>query len=174
MAAGLATVLVVGVIVASTLLGDSDDAGGDDQAAPTSTQTRTGPYALVAVDAPGAADPGCTTLIAALPKELPNKGGVLKRLELADPAPPAAAAWAGDRGEPVVLRCGLAKPAELTPTAQLKLVSTVNWLPIEGAGAFTWYTVDRPVYIALTVPDGTGTGAIQVMSETIASALPVT
>jgi hypothetical protein len=53
-------------------------------------------------------------------------------------------------------------------------VSTVNWLPVEGAGAFTWYTVDRPVYIALTVPDGTGTGALQEMSETIAAALPAT
>ncbi len=173
MAAGLASVLVVGVIVASTLLGGG--AGNTEETAPSSTtQARTGPYALVAVDAPGAADPACAKLVAALPKELPNKGGVLTRLELAEPAPPAAAAWAGERGEPVVLRCGLAEPAELTPTAQLKEVSTVSWLPVEGAGAFTWYTVDRPVYIALTVPSDAGTGAIQEMSETIASAVPAT
>ncbi len=175
-AVGLAVVLVLGVIVASLVLGGDPD---EQAVAPTTTPTttappRTGPYALVAVDAPAANAPGCTSLTAALPKELPNKGGVLTRLTLAEPAPAAAAAWAGDRGEPVVLRCGLTEPAELTPTARLKEVSTVNWLPIEGAGAITWYTVDRPVYIALTIPSDTGTGAIQELSETIATAVPTT
>jgi len=174
-AVGLAAVLVLGVIVASVVLGGDPDelATAPTTTAPATTAPpRTGPYALVAVDAPAATQPGCTNLAAALPKELPNKGDVLKRLTLAEPAPPSAAAWAGDRGEPVVLRCGLAEPAELTPTAQLKAVSTVNWLPIEGAGAITWYTVDRPVYIAVTIPTDTGTGTIQELSETIAATVP--
>ncbi len=170
-AVGIAAVLVVGVIVVSQVVGGSDP-GGD--AAPTTTRTRvTGPVALPAVDAPDAKTPSCAALVDALPAELPSKGTELKRLPLAEPAPPATAAWAGDAGEPVVLRCGLGKPAELAPTARLRLVSEVNWLPVEGDGAVTWFTVDRPVYIALTIPEGTGTGVVQEMSDTIAKALPV-
>jgi hypothetical protein len=167
-AAGLAAVLLVGVIIASQLMGEEPE-----EATPTSEPARpTGPLALVAVDAPDAANPACTSLVGALPAKLPSNGKELARLPLADPAPPASAAWAGDRGEPVVMRCGLGKPAELQPTAQLRLISNVNWLPVEGAGATTWYTVDRPVYIALTIPADAGTGVVQEMSETIAKAVP--
>jgi hypothetical protein len=168
-AAGLAVVLVLGVIIMSRVLGGDET----DQAAPTTVPPRpTGPLALVGVDAPDAGNPACTSLVDALPAELPSKGTTLKRQPLAEPAPPAAAAWAGDRGEPVVLRCGLAKPAELQPTASLKEISAVNWLPIEGAGAWTWYTVDRPVYVAVTIPGDAGTGVIQELSDTIAKTLP--
>jgi Protein of unknown function (DUF3515) len=169
-AAGLAAVLLVGVIIASQLLGD--DAATSEATSTTQPPRPTGPLALVAVDAPDAGSPVCTSLANALPPELPSNGKKLKRLPIAEPAPPAAAAWAGDRGEPVVLRCGLGKPPELKPTAQLRLVSKVNWLPVEGAGATTWYTVDRPVYIALTIPDDAGTGVVQEMSETIAQTIP--
>jgi hypothetical protein len=167
-AAGLAAVLLVGVIVASRVVG-----GSAPEAAPTTEPPRpTGPLALGAVDAPEAGAPACAELVNALPAALPSKGKQLKRLALAEPAPPASAAWAGARGEPVVLRCGLDRPAELQPTASLRLISKVNWLPVEGDGATTWYTVDRPVYIALTIPEDAGTGVVQEMSETIAKAVP--
>lgn len=172
-AAGLAAVLVVGVIVASQVLGGDGNTDTDEAApATTSSADRTGPLALAGVDAPDADAPECTKLVDALPAKLPSKGDELTRLALADPAPPAAAAWAGDRGEPVVLRCGLPKPAEYAPTAQLREISKVNWLPVEGAGASTWYTVDRGVYVALTIPDDAGTGVVQEMSKTIAKVLP--
>jgi hypothetical protein len=171
-AAGIAAVLVVGVIVASQVLGGGDDTG---TAAPTTTPSaRSGPLALAGVEAPDADAPACTKLVEALPATLPSKGEELARLPLADPAPPAAAAWAGDRGEPVVLRCGLPKPAQYEPTAQLREISNVNWLPVDGEGASTWYTVDRPVYVALTIPDDAGTGVVQEMSATIAKVLPAT
>lgn len=171
-AAGLAAVLVVGVIIASQVMG-----GADETAAPPATSAElpprpTGPLALVPVDAPDAGAPACTALVEALPDALPSNGKQLKRLAIAKPAPPASAAWAGDRGEPVVLRCGLGKPAEYEPTAQLRVVDKVNWLPVEGEGATTWYTVDRPVYIALTIPEDAGTGVVQELSETIAKAVP--
>lgn len=171
-AAGIAAVLVVGVIIASMVLGDDSGTG---TAAPTTTPSaRSGPLALAGVDAPDADTPECTKLVDALPAKLPSKGKELARLPLADPAPPAAAAWAGDRGEPVVLRCGLPKPAQYAPTAQLRTISKVNWLPVEGDGASTWYTVDRGVYVALTIPDDAGTGVVQEMSATIAKVLPAT
>lgn len=167
-AAGLAAVLVLGVIIVSQFMGDEAD-----QATPVTQPPRpTGPLALVSVDAPDAGTPTCASLANALPGELPSNGKKLTRLALAEPAPAAAAAWAGDRGEPVVLRCGLTKPAELQATAGLRLISKVNWLPIDGEGATTWYTVDRPVYIAVTIPDDAGTGVVQELSETIAKTVP--
>jgi hypothetical protein len=173
-AAGLAVVLAVGVVVVGLALGSGSDAGSSPE--PTSTDAaapRTGPLALVAVDAPGATSPECASLTEALPDELTSNGKPLTRLDLAEPAPQAAAAWSGERGEPVVLRCGLGQPAELTPTAQLRQIDKVTWLPVEGDGAATWYTVDRAVFVALTVPEGTGTGALQTISELVTEVLPV-
>jgi hypothetical protein len=167
-AAGLAAVLLIGVILVSQFMGDDTD----NTVSATQPARPTGPLALVAVDAPDAGTPTCTSLANALPGELPSKGKQMKRLALAEPAPVAAAAWAGDRGEPVVLRCGLGKPAELQPTASLREISKVNWLPVEGDGATTWYTVDRPVYVAVTIPDDAGTGVVQELSETIEKAIP--
>lgn len=174
-AAGLAVVLAVGVVVAGVLLGSGSDAGSSpDTTQSTNTAApRTGPLALVAVDAPGASSPECASLTEALPDEMTSNRTPLTRLELAEPAPQAAAAWSRERGEPVVLRCGLGQPAELTPTAQLRQVDKVTWLPVEGDGAATWYTVDRTVFVALTVPEGTGTGALQTISELVAEVLPV-
>ncbi len=172
-AAGLAVVLAVGVVVAGVMLGSGSDAGSTPDTTQSTAAPRTGPLALVAVDAPGAASPECASLTEALPDEITSDGRPLTRLDLAEPAPQAAAAWSGERGEPVVLRCGLGQPAELVPTAQLREVSKVAWLPVAGDGASTWYTVDRAVFVALTVPEGTGTGALQTISELVAEILPV-
>ncbi|WP_424188706.1 DUF3515 domain-containing protein [Actinokineospora sp. G85] len=167
-AAVLGVLLAVGIVVAGQLLGGT----GDTPAQSPAPAPRTGPLGLVPVDSPDASSASCSALVGALPQALPNNGGELDRLPLADPAPAGAAAW-GDRvGEPLVLRCGLAKPPELTPTSQLRVVSGVQWLPIEGPGAATWFAVDRPVFVALTLPDGLGTGPLQKVSEVVGQALP--
>ncbi|GAA3009403.1 DUF3515 domain-containing protein [Actinokineospora diospyrosa] len=166
--AALAVLLVVGVVVASRFLPDEPA-----QAAPASLAPapRTGPVGLVPVDAPAAGAPECATLTAALPAALPNGDKTLPRLAVADPAPVGAAAWGDQVGDPVVLRCGLGKPPELTPTAGLREVSKVRWLVVEGDGASTWFAVDRPVYVALTLPSGLGTGPLQTVSEVVGQAL---
>jgi Protein of unknown function (DUF3515) len=130
----------------------------------------TGPLALVPVPAPAASSPACTALLGAAPTELTSNGTRLKLRELATPAPPATMAW----GEPdaLVLRCGLNRPPELTPSAQLRLVNKVQWLQVPGEGASTWYVVDREVYAALTVPDSAGTGPLQEISDALAAKLP--
>ncbi|MFB9688604.1 DUF3515 domain-containing protein [Amycolatopsis plumensis] len=128
-----------------------------------------GPLPLVAVPAPAAGSPGCTTLLGAVPTELTSNGTSLKVRSLAAPAPPATVAWGA--GDPVVLRCGLDRPPELTPTAQLRLVDKVQWLQVPGEGASTWYVVDREVYAALTVPDSAGTGPLQAVSDAVAAKL---
>jgi hypothetical protein len=169
-AVGLVALLAVGVVVAGLVL--TSGAEPDTPAAPANTSSaapRTGPVALVAVDAPDAGSATCTRLMKALPTTLPDSGKTLRRLPIAEPAPPAAAAWGGDRGEPVVLRCGLSRPGELTPTAALRVISGVSWLPVEGEGAATWFVVDRAVYVALTVPAGSGTGPLQEVSAAVAT-----
>jgi hypothetical protein len=168
-AVGLAVLLIVGVIVLSKVFDSTDDA--PPAASPTtSAAPRTGPVALVPVDAPDAGSPGCASLLGALPATLTSGGSILGRLPLAAPAPPATAAW-GDAGDPVVLRCGLARPPELTATSELRLVSGVNWLPVPGDGRSTWYLVDKRVFVALTVPGSAGTGPLQEISETVSKAL---
>lgn len=129
-----------------------------------------GPLPLVPVPAPQAAAPACTTLIAALPAELPSNGKTLARRELANPAPAATVAWGTD--DPLVLRCGLDRPPELTRDAKLRVVNGVQWLEVSGEGAATWYVVDREVYVGLTVPDSAGTGPLQVISDTVRPTLP--
>jgi hypothetical protein len=170
-AVGLVGLLAVAVVVLSKIL--SSDAE-TPVATPTITPAapRTGPLALVSVDAPEASSPACATLVAALPTELVSGQKTLRRLTLAESAPPATQAWGDQLGDPVVLRCGLARPPELAPTSKLVDVSGVRWLPVEGNGAVTWYLVERAVYVAITQPADGGTGALQGISETISKALP--
>jgi hypothetical protein len=129
----------------------------------------TGPLTVAAFDAPAAAGPECAALLAALPDELPGAGGPLPARPLAEPAPAGVRAWAA-APQPVVLRCGLPRPGELTPTSLLLVVDGVSWLPL--ADGATYIAVDRPVYVALTVPDDTGTGPLQVVSEAVRATLP--
>jgi hypothetical protein len=129
-----------------------------------------GPLPLVPVPAPTAGSPACKTLLGAVPTELTSNGKQLPVRALAEPAPPATVAWGEE--DPLVLRCGLGRPPELTPTAALRLVNGVQWLQVPGEGASTWYVVDREVYSALTVPDSAGTGPLQQISDTVAAKLP--
>jgi hypothetical protein len=129
-----------------------------------------GPLPLVSVPAPRAGAPECATLTAAVPTELTSNGAKLAVRELAAPAPPSTLAWG--ETDPVVLRCGLDKPPELTPTAQLRVIDNVQWLQVAGEGAATWYVVDRDVYVALTVPDNAGTGPLQEISTAVSAKLP--
>jgi Protein of unknown function (DUF3515) len=177
-AVGVAALLAVGVAGVGLVLGGNEDAADKPEPSPTTTAPppRTGPVALVGVDAPAAGSAQCAGLMKALPQALPDGERTLRRLPIAEPAPPAAAAWGGDTGgdtgEPVVLRCGLLRPTELTPTAALREIDAVRWLPVQGSGSSTWYVVDRAVYVALTVPAGSGTGPLQEISATVAKTLP--
>lgn len=133
------------------------------------------PVAIVAVPAPQADSTDCRTLVDALPDRL----GDLARATPADPAPPGAAAWrAAPDGEAVILRCGLDRPAEFVLGSPLQVVDAVSWFRVGevGAGAdqgrSTWFAVDRPVYVALTLPEGSGPTPIQEISQLIAESLP--
>ena len=100
------------------------------------------------VDVPAPPSPGtpeCTAL------QLPDTVLGAGRRPTEDPA---TAAW----GEPpITLRCGVARPQALTPTANLVEVNGVAWLPVSGEGgtafvAVDWPSKDDPVYVEVLVP----------------------
>ncbi|MQA61919.1 MAG: DUF3515 family protein [Actinophytocola sp.] len=165
----LAALLGVALAVTVAVIGLTGKSA--DTADPGQTPSP-GPLALPDVGAPQSESTECASLLDALPDTLRSGDDELRRRELMSPAPKGAAGW-GDEN-PVVLRCGLDRPAELKKTSPLRVVNKVQWLPIEGQGSTTWYAVDREVYIALTVPDDAGTGPLQRLSDTIASALEPT
>ncbi len=108
------------------------------------------------------------TLIAALPQQL----GDYQRAAVAQPAPQGATAWqAAPDSAPVVLRCGLDRPDDFVVGSAIQVVDRVQWFQVTaqsaGENRSTWYTVDRPVYVALTLPSGSGPTPIQQLSEVI-------
>nr|WP_239029317.1 DUF3515 domain-containing protein [Pseudonocardia acidicola] len=141
----------------------------------TPPPAETGPLAVAPVNAPGAGTPECAALLAALPSTLPGDGGTLPSRPQAAPAQPGVLAWAASP-RPVVLRCGMPRPAELNPTSALLEVNGVRWLQLTDAApdsALTSYVaVDRPVYVVLTAPNAAGSGPLQVVSDTIRTTLP--
>jgi predicted lipid-binding transport protein (Tim44 family) len=124
--------------------------------------------AIASVPAPKADSVECRTLTDALPDQL----GDYRRAPAAEPAPAGAAAWqATPQGEAVILRCGLDRPAEFVIGSPIQVVDAVQWFEVADHGRSTWFVVDRPVYVALTLPPGSGPTPIQEISEVIAKSL---
>jgi hypothetical protein len=153
-ALALAVALVVGVLIAAEVVREQP----------------LGPLGLALVPAPSADSMDCARLLAALPETLDGgDAGPLQRRSLTTPAPVGAASW----GEPpVVLRCGLDRPVELTATSRLLDVSGVQLLELVGRGTSTWVAVDRPVYVVVALPPTSGSGPLQQLTAVIANTLP--
>jgi hypothetical protein len=127
------------------------------------------PLVIATVPAPHAQDRPCQALLAALPQRL----GDYQRASIAAPAPAGTAGWrAGSDSEPVVLRCGLDRPTDFVVGSPIQLVDRVQWFEVHQDDRSTWYTVDRPVYLALTLPPGSGPTPIQQLSELIDHTMP--
>lgn len=134
------------------------------------------PVAVPAVPAPQADGPACRALMGALPQRL----GDYQHAPLEQPSPHGVAAWrSGPDGDPVVLRCGLDRPAEFVLGSPIQVVDRVQWFQVRSeqqsagdAGRSTWYTVDRGVYVALTLPTASGPTPIQRLSDAIDRSIP--
>ena len=172
--------LLAAVVAAAAIVGrvqgvEVAGLGGAGTMVPAAAET--GPLAVVPVDAPDARGPDCTALLAALRADLPAAGGTLPARPLADPAPPGTLAWAA-APRPVVLRCGLTRPAELTPTSTLLEVNGVRWLRLDDGVPdpviVSYVAVDRPVYVVLTAPTDAGSGPLQAVADVVRQTLTAT
>jgi hypothetical protein len=136
----------------------------------------TGPLAVAPIESPDAAGPDCNAALAALPAELATSDGPLPPRPIEEPAL-GVRAWAA-APRPVVLRCGLPRPAELTPSSALLEVNGVRWLQLDDGlpqpEQVSYIAVDRPVYLALTMPVDIGSGPLQQLSDIVRTTLPVT
>jgi hypothetical protein len=129
------------------------------------------PVAISSVPAPQASSPACHALLDAVPQRI----GDYQRAAAADPAPDGAAAWrTGPGAEPVILRCGLERPGDFVVGTPIQMVDDVSWFRIgdPASGMTTWFAVDRSVYVALTLPDGSGPTPIQDITKAISRVLP--
>jgi hypothetical protein len=127
------------------------------------------PVPIPSVAAPHAQDSACRTLLEALPQRL----GDYQRAPTVQPTPPDAAAWrTASDSEPVVLRCGLDRPTDFVVGSPIQLVDRVQWFEARQGDRSTWYTVDRAVYVALTLPSGSGPTPIQQLSDLIDHTMP--
>jgi uncharacterized protein DUF3515 len=153
-ALALAVALVVGVLIAAAMV----------------RAQALDPLGLAVVPAPASGSADCVRLLTALPEELEGgELGTLAHRRLAAPVPAGAAGW----GEPpVVLRCGLDRPAALTATSRLLDISGVQFLEIASPGTSTWVAVDRSVYIVVALPPTSGSGPLQQIATVIAKTLP--
>lgn len=129
------------------------------------------PVAAVAIPAPGAGSEECVALIEQLPESL----GDAARVALVEPAPEGTAAYRMPDAEPVIVRCGMPAPPTFTVGVALQAVNGVQWFnepdPDPAVTASTWVAVDRPQYVAVTLPEGSGTGPIQDLSDAITAVL---
>lgn len=149
----VALVVLVGVLVMARIIGQRAARVLD-------------PLTVSEIDAPAATSAVCAALIAAMPTELAGS----PRRVLTDPVD-GVLAW----GDPAVtVRCGIADPVELTCSSALQAVTvdgkTVQWLPVPGADATTYFAVDRSVRVAATIPDGAPPAVIQELTATVATA----
>ena len=155
-----AIVVAVGAIIAILVVAATREATPAPQ-----------PVAIAAAPAPKAQDAACQRLMTALPDTL----GDYHRAVAVAPVPAGAAAWQAGAGEdPVIVRCGLERPDDFVTSSPLQGVDDVEWFRIAGDGRTTWVAVDRPVYVALTLPDGSGPEPIQLISRALSQTMPAT
>ncbi len=128
-----------------------------------------GPPSL-AVDPPSGGGGTCARLHQRLPDDLDGRDR-----RGTSPASRRTAAW----GDPaVVLRCGVPRPAALTPTSQVLEVEDVAWFLTERPRAYVFTTVGRTAYVELRVPRSTprdrATAPLVDLAPAIRATLPLT
>jgi hypothetical protein len=111
---------------------------------------------------------GCGRLHDTLPRSLDGR-------ERDGTRPPSTrtAAW----GDPaVVLRCGVGRPAALTPTSQVVEVDGVEWFLTEPSPPYVFTTVGRGTYLQVrvprSVPRAAATAALVDLARAVRTALP--
>ena len=111
------------------------------------------------------ADASCPAVMSGLPLDLQAEPS---RKVQSDS--PFAYAW----GEPpVVLVCGVPRPAGYVVGASAIQINGVQWfVDISDPAKTVWTTVDRPVYVEVTLPPSVDSAPVTALTVPIAQALP--
>jgi hypothetical protein len=107
----------------------------------------------------------CAAMFADLPQTVADQRRLLVDGKL-------AGAW-GD--PPIVLRCGVEKPRQLTPTSTCHEVDGVGWLAEKQSDGWLFTTIGRKHYASLEVPSDyePAADALADIADTVARHLPV-
>lgn len=113
----------------------------------------------------------CEKVLEQLPVQV---HGLNPRVVHTTPDTPYVVAW-GD--PPVILRCGVDRPAALHPGATKQLLSATGrsgpYFDVTHSGDDeVWTAVDRAVYISVSVPVQYASGPVPPIARAIARALP--
>ncbi|SNS05929.1 Protein of unknown function [Geodermatophilus pulveris] len=165
--------LVVVLLVLTRVLGDDEPAGGPDgdavadvEGSPVPGRADLPPLPVPVPPVTPEAEAACPALMGQLPLELAGE-----QSRPVDSDSPFAYAW----GEPpVVLVCGVERPAALEPTSPLIQISGVNWLvDTTDPDRVVWTAVDRPVYLQVTVSADTDSAPVTALAPVINDTLPL-
>lgn len=122
------------------------------------------PVALSIVNAPEASSQQCSDLL----ERLPSKVGSFRAVDLVDPAPEGAAAWAKSSQQRVTLRCGVDAPAQFSALS----VVDDGWMRVgdetPGSTLSTWYRVGSTPVVAVTA-DQDADSAVSELLEQVGS-----
>jgi hypothetical protein len=113
---------------------------------------------------PASGQKACRELVSALPVTLGDRPA-----RPVDSSSPYVAAW----GEPpVVLRCGVPRPAALRPDSEVLDISGVTFFAAPRGATTAYTTVDRSVYVEVVAPSGEASGPAARLATAISRALP--
>jgi hypothetical protein len=162
--------VVIAVAVLANVLGGSGDPGDDASPAAVdgSTPAQREDLPVLPVEVPPAtpeAEASCPALMSTLPLEL--AGEPSRRV---DSATPYAYAW-GD--PPIVLICGVDRPAGFVVGVSAIQIEGVQWyVDTTDPETTVWTTIDRPVYVQISLPATVDSAPVTSLSPEIAAALP--
>ena len=166
----LVPVVVVLVVLVNVLGGaeEADTGAGGPAAVDGSTPPQREDLPVLPVEVPPATpetDASCPALMGTLPLEL---AGEPSRRVQSDT--PYVYAW----GEPpVVLTCGVERPAGWVSTAAAIQINGVQWhVDDSNPDTTVWTAVDRPVYVEVRLPTGVDSAPVTALTVPLAQALP--
>jgi hypothetical protein len=160
-------VVVAVIVLANVVGGTDDDTGGAGEIEGTTAPARED-LPVLPVEVPPVtpeADASCPALMSTLPLEL--TGEPSRRVQSDSPF---AYAW----GDPaIVLVCGVDRPAGYVAGVSAIQINGVQWyVDTDDPDTTVWTTVDRPVYVQISLPASVDSAPVTALTPQIAQALP--
>ena len=167
-AAAVLVPVVVALAVLVNVLGRSGDGEGSAAQVQGGASTAREDLPVLPVEVPPVtpeADASCPALMRALPLEL--DGEPSRRVQSDSPY---AYAW----GDPaIVLVCGVDRPEGYVTGAAAIQINGVQWyVDTSDPDTTVWTTVDRPVYVQISLPPSVDSAPVTALTPQIAQTLP--